>query len=242
MREVLQKVIAQSGLCSRHEAQKLIASGLVKLNNKTARLGDRATQEDLITVRGKKLTFTKDHVYIKLYKPVGVVSTTRSFEGEKNVFDIVKTKRALSIVGRLDKDSEGLLLLTDDGNLAYKLTHPKFNIDKVYRVILSHDLGRDKQEIKKKLEEISFNFRKGINIGQGDGVVKAERVKYLRGRSFEIILEEGKKRQIRRMFRGVGCHVERLIRVRIGTLTIGGISRGRWKHLGKDEISKLKKL
>lgn len=242
MKIVVQKLIAQSGLCSRHQAEKFIASGYVRLNGKTAKLGDRADEDDNLTVNGKKLKFTNSYTYIKVHKPAEVVSTNRSFPGEHNVFELVRTNKPLSIVGRLDKESEGLLLLTDDGDLAYKLTHPKFNIEKVYRVTLVHDLGKDKEEIKKKLEEITRAFKSGVNIGLGDGTVKAHRIKYLRGRSFEIVLDEGKKRQIRRMFRQVGCHVERLVRVRIGTLTIGGISRGRWKHLTKDEIFKLKNL
>ncbi len=242
MKIVIQKLIAQAGVSSRHQAEKLIASGRVKLNGKTAKLGDRADADDEVFVDRKPLRFTKEHTYIKLYKPEGFVSTTRSFPGEHNVLDIVRVQKPLAIVGRLDKESEGLIILTDDGELAYKLTHPKYNIRKVYVVTLSHDLGTTKEEIKKKLKEISDSFGKGIDIGRGDGTVKAERAKHLRGRTFEIVLEEGKKRQIRRMFRQVGCHVGRLVRVRIANVTVAGLSRGRWKYLTKEEIHKLKSV
>jgi 16S rRNA U516 pseudouridylate synthase RsuA-like enzyme len=134
MRIVIQKLIAQSGLCSRREAEKLVNDCRVKVNGKTAKLGERADQDDVITVNNKPLSFTKEHIYIKLHKPAGVVCTTRSFPGEQNVLDLVKVRATLSIVGRLDKESEGLVMLTNDGDLAYKLTHPKFGIDKVYVV------------------------------------------------------------------------------------------------------------
>lgn len=239
---VLQKLIALAGVCSRHAAEKLIASGLVLVNGKRAKLGDRANQDDRVLVNKKLLTFNKQKIYIKLHKPVDFVCTTRSFPGEKNVLNLIKTKEQLSIVGRLDKESEGLVLLTNDGDLAYKLTHPKFGVDKVYVVTLGHDLAETREDIKKRAKQIIEQFRHGIDIGLGDGLVKANRVKYLRGRTFEIILDEGKKRQIRRMFRKLNCHVAHLTRVRIGRVTISGLRKGGWKYLSKEEINKLKNL
>lgn len=240
---VIQKLVAAAGVASRHAAEKLIKDGRVKVNGRVARLGDRASEQDAVTVNGKPLAFTKDFVYIKLYKPVGVVSTTRSFPGEKNILELVNVQRQLAIVGRLDKDSEGLVLLTDDGDLAYKLTHPKFGVPKVYVVTLEHDID------KKKIKDIQMAFVAGVDIGtpfakasevKGREVVRAQRVKHMRGRTFEIVLQEGKKRQIRRMFRKMGCHVAKLIRVRIGRVTIGGLKRGEWKYLNKQEIQNLK--
>lgn len=242
MKIVIQKLIAQGGVASRHQAEKLIASGRVRLNGKTAKLGDRADEDDELLVDRKPLRFSKEHTYIKFYKPVGVVSTMKSFPSEQNILDFVKVHKPLAVVGRLDKESEGLMILTDDGDLANILTHPKYKVKKVYVITLSHDLGKTRDEIKKKLQEITTAFHKGVQIGNGDGVVKTERTKYLRGRSFEIVLGEGKKRQIRRMFRQVGCHVGRLVRVRIANVTIAGTSRGRWKYLTKEEIHKLKSL
>jgi len=237
MKIVLQKLIAQSGIASRHQAEKFISDGRVTVNGKKAKLGDRADETDYVQVSGKTLSFTKEHIYIKLNKPIGVVSTTRSFPGEQNVLDLVKVRRNLSIVGRLDKDSEGLVILTDDGDLAYKLTHPKFGVEKVYVVTISHDISD-----KKKISEVTDAFYRGINIGQGESRAKAKRFKHLRGRTFEIVLQEGKKRQIRRMFRFVGLHVAHLSRVRIAGVTVGGIRRGSWKYLTKEEIQKLKSL
>jgi pseudouridine synthase len=242
MKIVLQKLIASAGVCSRHEAEKLIAGGNVFVNSQRSKLGDRADETDSIMVNKKKLSFTKEFTYIKLHKPLEYVCTTKFFPGEKNIFDLVKIRKVLGIVGRLDKDSEGLVILTDDGDLAYHLTHPKFGVRKVYVVTLAHDLATNKPDEKKKIKEIIDKFYKGINIGNGDGVVRAEKIKHLRGRTFEVILEEGKKRQIRRMFRMLNCHVAKLVRVRIGSVTIGGVKRGEWKFLKKEEIIKLKNL
>lgn len=239
-KQVLQKLIASSGLCSRHEAEKLISSGRVILNNKVGKLGDRATADDLVLVNNKRLSFKKDFLYIKLNKPVGFICTTRVFSGEKNIFSLLKTKKVLSIVGRLDKDSEGLVILTDDGDLAYRLTHPKFGVKKVYVVTLGHDLASNKKEIKTRLAELVTKFKTGVDIGLGDGKVRALNLKHLRGRTFEVVLGEGKKRQIRRMFRRFDCHVKKLVRVRIGSVTIGGIKTGEWKYLTREEVEGLR--
>jgi len=242
MKIVLQKLIASSGICSRHEAEKMILSGRVILNNKTAKLGARADETDEIMVDHKKLVFKNNFIYIKLHKPAGYVCTTATFPGEKNIFSLLTTKKVLSIVGRLDKESEGLVILTDDGDLAYHLTHPKYGVKKVYVVTLSHDIGTDKTDPKKRIIDLIAKMKKGVNIGLGDGVVRAEQVKHLRGRTFEVVLGEGKKRQIRRMFRRLNCHVSRLVRVRIGSLSIGGVRRGEWKYISKEEVAKLREF
>ncbi len=239
---VLQKLLAGAGVASRRQAEALIKGGNVKVNGRLAKLGDRADESDDVRVRGKQLNFTKDFVYIKLNKPVGYVSTNRVFAGEKNVFELVKVRTPLSIVGRLDKDSEGLMLLTNDGDLANRLTHPKFGIEKIYVVTLKHDIGGDKKEEKNKIADIMQKFHDGIEVGLGDGIVKAERTKHLRGRTFEIALRQGKKRQIRRMFRRVGCHVDRLVRVRIGNVTIGRLRKGQWEQMKRAEVEKLKSI
>lgn len=239
---VIQKLLASAGVASRRQAEALIKGGNVRVNGKLVKLGDRAEESDDIRVRGKKVVFTKEFSYIKLNKPVGFVSTNRTFPGEQNVFELVKVRAPLVIVGRLDKDSEGLVLLTNDGDLANRLTHPKFGVEKVYVVTLKHDIGKDKKEEKVKIELINRRFKEGIDIGLGDGIVKVERVKHLRGRSFEVVLRQGKKRQIRRMFRQVGCHVDRLVRVRIGNVTIGRLRKGQWEQMKKAEIEKLKSI
>lgn len=237
---VVQKLLAAAGVGSRREAEALIKGGNVRVNGKIAKLGDRATEADDIRLRGKRIVFTKRAVYIKLNKPRDYVSTTRAFKGEKNVFELVRVPGPLSIIGRLDKDSEGLVLLSNDGELANRLTHPRYGVDKVYVVSLKHDLAADPKAVRAKAEEIEDRFREGVDIGQEDGVVQADRVKHLRGRSFEVVLRQGKKRQIRRMFRRLGCHVERLQRVRIAGVTIGRLRPGQWAFLTKEELRSLK--
>ncbi len=239
---VLQKFLSGAGVASRRQAEALIKGGNVKINGKMAKLGDRVDDNDDVRIRGQKINLINNFVYIKLNKPEDYVSTNRSFKGEKNVLELVRYSTPLTIVGRLDKDSEGLLFLTNDGELANKLTHPKFGVEKVYVVTLGHDIGKDKKEEKTKVAEIQEKFRAGIEIGMGDGVVKAERVKHLKGRSFEVVLRQGKKRQIRRMFRRLGFHVARLVRVRIGNVTIGRLRKGQWEHIKKSEVEKLKSL
>lgn len=233
---VLQKYLSAAGIVSRRQAEALIKGGNIKVNGKLAKLGDRVDEDDDVRIRNKKITFTNKSIYIKLNKPTGYVCTTRSFPGEKNVLDLVSKKVPLTIVGRLDKDSEGLVLLTNDGELAYTFTHPKFGIDKVYLVTLGQDISKDPKEEKKKIFEIKEQFVKGIDIGLGDGRVKAERMKHLRGRTFEVVLRQGKKRQIRRMFRQLGYRVAKLVRVRIGNITIGKLKKGEWEYIDKPLI------
>lgn len=233
---VLQKYLSSAGVASRRQAEALIKGGNIKVNGKMAKLGDRVDADDDVRVRNKKITFTNKLVYIKLNKPSGYVCTTRSFPGEKSVLELIPQKMPLTIVGRLDKDSEGLVLLTNDGELAYTFTHPKFGIDKVYLVTLGQDIAKDPKEEKKKIFEIREKFSKGIDIGLGDGVVKAERIKHLRGRTFEVVLRQGKKRQIRRMFRKLEYRVGKLVRVRIGTTTIGKLKKGEWEYIEKPPL------
>lgn len=237
----MQKLLAMAGVGSRREAEALIRGGNVKVNGRIAQPGDRATEEDDIRLRGRKLVFTKRAVYIKLNKPKDYVCTTRTFKGEKNVMELVRIPTPLTIIGRLDKDSEGLVLLSNDGELANRMTHPRYGVEKVYVVSLGHDIAGEgnRKEAQAKTEEIVERMLAGIEIGHGEGVVKAERVKHLRGRSFEVVLRQGKKRQIRRMFRRLGCHVEKLQRVRIGPIAIGRMRLGQWMHLTAEEVRRL---
>ncbi len=234
---VLQKFIADSGHCSRREAERLIREGKVRINNRTAELGMRANPRDKVFI-GKKKIFTKrENLYIILNKPVDYVCTNRHFEDEKNIFDLIALKERLFTVGRLDKNSRGLILLTNDGNIAEKLTHPRYEHEKEYYV-----------EVKKENlneEEIIRKFRKGVDIGEGDGYVRAKAIQYLGNNSFKIILTEGKKRQIRRMFRACACEVSDLVRTRIGSgegaIELGKLQPGEWKFLEEKDVKKLLK-
>ncbi|MDA3840547.1 MAG: pseudouridine synthase [Patescibacteria group bacterium] len=236
MKIVLQKYIADSGHCSRRQAEELIRSGKVSVNKKKAELGMRVGERDDVFIGNEKIGEKKEHIYIILNKPVGYVCTTKKFKGEKNVFDLVKTNERLFIVGRLDKDSQGLVLLTNDGDLAQEMTHPSFEHEKKY--IIEVDKAR------KDIQEIVKNFLKGVDIGRdpstssgrGDGIVWTKNAKHLGGKLFEIILVEGKKRQIRRMFATQGLEVKRLTRISLGKLKLSKLENGKWKNINKNQI------
>jgi len=139
MKEVLQKIIAASGIASRRGAEALIREGLVKLNGYTAKLGERADENDEIVVDGKRIQRSTRKVYIKLNKPMGYTCTNRYFKGEKNIYSLVDMPERLFAIGRLDKDSRGLVILTNDGEMTAKLTHAKFGSEKKYLVRVAPD-------------------------------------------------------------------------------------------------------
>lgn len=234
MKIILQKVIALSGHSSRRQAEKLIEAGRVKLNGRLAVPGDMADPEkDVISIRGKEIsTAATNKVYIKLNKPAGYTCTNRSFPGEKNIFELVKTPMRLFTVGRLDKNSRGLVLLTNDGELAQKLAHPKFEHEKIYEAKISSENTTGPVIAEKLL--------KGVDIGEGDGVVSAKAVQYLQKGRFIITLSEGKKRQIRRMFRSLGFPLVNIKRLNLGGLSLGRLPEGKWEELNADELQKLK--
>lgn len=223
MKIVLQKFIAQSGYCSRRNAEELIRQKKVFVNEKIVELGMKVDESDDVKIGKQKLSLSKEKIYIILNKPKGYTCTNRKFFSEKNVFDLVKTNERLFVVGRLDKDSRGLVLLTNDGDLALEMTHPRFEHEKEYiATIANHQLRITNNEIEGRI-------KRGVDIGEGDGVVKAKDVKYLGDNKFKIILTEGKKRQIRRMFKAVGCEIKDLVRVRIGDIELGNLAEGKYK-------------
>jgi len=168
-------------------------------------------------------------------KPVGYTCTNRRFAEEKNVFELLSEELrngpALHSVGRLDKDSSGLVLLTNDGALTQKITHPSFEHEKKYAVLLQ---GNKERDVKKIISQ----FENGIGVSE-IGIVRAKKVEYLGSDEFEIVLTEGKKRQIRRMFGEVGERVERLKRISIGSLELGELREGEFRKLEIEEIEKL---
>lgn len=242
MKEVLQKVIADSGLASRREAEKLIRNGLVKINGEIAVLGDRADAgRDLVLVNNKPLAKKAEKIYIKLNKPVGYTCTNRVFLGEHNIFELLPKGERLFSIGRLDKDSHGLVLLTNDGDLTQKLAHPRYQHEKIYEVLIDY---RTRQE-EKFLEigaghRLISNLIKGVDIGDGDGVVKAKRALYLQNNRFVITLSEGKKRQVRRMFFVLGYRVKDLKRTAFAGLKLADLKEGSWQKLSEQEINQLK--
>jgi pseudouridine synthase len=232
----LTKLIAENSPYSRRQAEKLIREGLVEIDNRPAKLGEKANSISTIRINGKKLIGTDKKVYIKLNKPGGYVCTNRFFKGEKNIFSLIDVSERLFSLGRLDKDSCGLIILTNDGNLTYKLTHPKFEHDKVYLVKLKNDSRLKENDFIKR---IIGNFKKGLNIGEKT-LAKAQDIKKIKETEFEIILSEGKKRQIREMFRVFGLEVEFLKRTDFAGIKLGNLKEGQWVNLTREEIEILK--
>ncbi len=241
--ERLQKIIAAAGIASRRKAEELITQGRVSVNGHTVtELGSKADlAADHIKVDGKLLRGAERHVYLLLNKPKGYVTTVSDPEGRPTVMDLVKNVHArIYPVGRLDWSSEGLLLLTNDGDLASKLTHASSHVPKTYLVKIA---GRATAEDIEKL-------RRGIRIGAKPGARRLEQIftapaqirltKDAENPWYEVTLIEGKNRQIRRMFEEVGHHVEKIKRVRYGPLTLD-VEPGQVRELHPREVSALRK-
>lgn len=235
----LQKFLADCGICSRRAAEKLITDGRVKIGPKPAVLGDKVPQNSTsVRVDGEQIFPRKrDNTYIMLYKPRGYVTTAKDELGRKCVAELVSKERVrLYPVGRLDKDSEGLLIMTNDGELANKLMHPKNHIPKTYRAIVKGAVSADVLRTLTNgvyLEELDYTTS-SADVEVHD--VKDDRTVLL------ITIYEGKNRQIRRMCEAVGLEVLRLKRERIGKLSIGTLKAGRYRRLSEKEISYLKTL
>ena len=238
--ERLQKLLSRAGIASRRQAEAWIAAGRVTVNGVPARLGDKADPDrDVIAVDGRPLADLPARLarkrYVMLHKPRGVVTTLRDPQGRPCVGDLCRRAglTGLHPVGRLDYDSEGLLLLTDDGELTFALTHPRHQVDKVYHVLVRGDLA---EERLRRLES-------GLLLE--DGPARAASARILRRRPgggwVEIVLREGRKRQVRRMCRAVGWEVRRLVRVAIGPLRLGRLAPGRWRHLRPGEVAALRR-
>jgi len=232
MKMILQKIIAASGYSSRRHAEELIRNGQVKVNGVMALIGEQADSiNDKITINGRLISSSEEKIYIMLNKPLGYTCTNRRFAGEKNIFDLVNLPTRLFTVGRLDKDSRGLILLTNDGDLTQKLSHPKFEHQKEYEVKVRDEVVNPEMVLKK--------IQSGVDIGDGDGIVRAVGAKYLQNDLFVITLNEGKKRQIRRMFSVLGTRVVDLKRISISGLVLGDLPEGKWDYLTTEEINNL---
>lgn len=233
MMERLQKIIAHAGICSRRKAEEYIAAGRVKVDGKTvSRPGLKvAPQQAVITVDGKPLREEKK-VYILLHKPRGYVTTLSDPQGRPIVTDLLpEIKERLFPVGRLDLDSEGALLMTNDGTLANRVLHPRFEVKKTYQATVR---GFPKKADLQRLEQ-------GIVL---DGTKTwPARLRVLKKKKdaavLEIIIHEGKKRQVRKMFQAVGYPVLRLKRMAYGGLQLGNQPEGAYRFLGKNELKKL---
>lgn len=231
--ERLQKVMARRGVASRRKCEELIQAGRVTVNGKIVReLGAKVSAGDRISVDGWEFKEDAPRVYILLNKPKGYVTTASDPEGRKTVLDLLSgIQDRVFPVGRLDYDTEGLLLLTNDGELSFALTHPKYGVDKTYTARV---WGVPSES---KLQELS----RGIMLE--DGITAPAKVKLLsRGRQSEvqISIHQGKKRQVRRMLQAVGHRVVSLRRIRFGPLNLGGLPLGSFRHLTRQEVAALK--
>jgi len=241
MKIALQKVIAMSGLASRREAEKMIRVGRVKINGRPALLTDKVDQKiDVVTVSGKPLPKQQALIYLKLNKPVGYTCTNRIFVGEKNIFSLVPLKQRLFSIGRLDKNSQGLIILTNDGSLAQSLAHPRFKQEKVYEVRIIVPGGKELDY--KDTQGIEKFLLSGANIGEGDGWAKVKKIKYLKNNRFMITLSEGKKRQIRRLLALKNLAVADLKRISFAGIELDALALGAWEYLNEDELGKLKSI
>lgn len=232
----LQKVLAQAGIASRRASEDLIAAGRVSVNGQPVTTpGFKVDpRQDIITVDGQPLARQVEQpVYVLLNKPRGVLSAARDERGRRTVLDLVDLPQRLFPVGRLDLYSEGLILLTNDGELTAKLTHPRYEIEKEYHVLVS---GRP------STPTLAQWRRGGVEVeGKPVGRAVVEKLKEEGDNTWlRLILTEGRKREIREVARTLGHPVKQLIRVRMGPLKLGHLKPGKWRHLTAAEVQRLK--
>jgi 23S rRNA pseudouridine2605 synthase len=230
----INKYLSDSGAASRRSSDALIKEGRIKVNGKPAEIGQDVKEQDVVTLDGVKLNPIKKRVYLMFNKPKGCICSKSDEKGRKTVYDYIDFKERLVSVGRLDYDSEGLLILTNDGSLVNYLTHPSHEIPKTYHVKVEGEV----------LESDLANLRAGVVI---DGVktsrAKLKLIEFKDNISrFEMTIYEGRNRQIKKMFETAGKEVIFLKRVSIGDLRLGGLSRGTYRELSDAEVAYLKKL
>ena len=232
----LQKVLAEIGLASRRQAEEMIRQGRVTVNGRAARIGEKVDpSRDHIKVDGRRVALPSEKLYLLLHKPKNTVTTLEDPEGRPTVLSLVKEKRArLFPVGRLDYDAEGFLLLTNDGNLAHRLSHPSFRIPRTYRVKVK---GKPSPEEIRKLS-------RGISLE--DGPTAPCRITFLRETRenawMEMTLREGRNRQVKRMWEKMGYPVLKLKRVSFAGLALGNLQPGEYRALGPKELEKIRRM
>ena len=229
----LQKMLADSGVASRRKAEELIQRGKVKVNGHVAQIGDKVNPKtDHITVGGRKVAVSRQYYYIMLHKPRGYVSTMQDEMGRKCVAELVRDVPArVYPVGRLDRDSEGLLLMTNDGEFANMIMHPSKHVPKTYRVTVRPEISEEQLALMNAGMEID-----GVKTAPADAwVIHREPGRVV----LEIILKEGRNRQIRKMCEQVGVEVARLKRTAIGPVKLGMLQPGKWRPLTPEEVRRL---
>ncbi|MBT8341127.1 MAG: rRNA pseudouridine synthase [Desulfatitalea sp.] len=220
----LQKWLSEAGVCSRRQGETYIQDGRVKVNGRRITLlGSKIDPtRDRVEVDGRSVAARTETLYVALHKPKGYVTSCRH-DGQKVVLDLVDLPTRIFPIGRLDKDTTGLLLLTNDGPLHHQLSHPSFDHEKEYEVLLREPI--DDAQLRQLAEGVRIDGRK----------TRPTQVKRLSGRRFCIILQEGRNRQIRRMVRRLGHHVKRLKRVRVAHIRLGNLPEGTWRFLTSAE-------
>lgn len=229
MTERIQKLMAAAGLCSRRTAEEWIAAGRVIVNGRIARVGDKADPDrDTVLVDGSPLRGAAQHVYLMLHKPRGYVTTLSDERGRRTAAELVADcGTRVYPVGRLDRDSEGLLLFTNDGQLTHALLHPSHQVDKTYIVSVTG------------AEDGSAERLAAVDKLDGESIVPAQVEELHRSGTaaeYQVVIHQGKKRQIRRMCAAAGLEVTRLCRVAEGGLRLGGLPPGKWRYLTEEEL------
>ena len=224
----INKYIASCGVCSRRKAEEYVLSGRVKVNDIIIKdLAYKVKEEDIIKIDDNIINKEEKKVYIMLNKPKGYVTTSHEQFGRKSVLDLIDEDVRVYPIGRLDMYTEGLLLLTNDGNFANKLMHPKNKIDKKYIVTSKEKITQNQKEL----------LESGVNIG--DYITRPAKVNILTNNQFEIIISEGKNRQVRRMCEAVRVNLTNLKRIQIGNINLGNLQTGKYRYLSDEEIKSI---
>lgn len=232
----LQKHLSSCGIASRRKAEELIEQGKVRVNGRIATLGDKVDpKRDKVSVRGKTVVPVTQKIYIMLHKPRGYVTTLSDEFDRKNVSDLVKDVGVKVFpVGRLDRDSEGLLIMTNDGELANIITHPSSHVNKTYRVTVGGAVDDD--QIKNLCDGVTIDGKKTLPCDVFVIERRADRT------VLSFIIQEGRNRQIRKMCAAVGLDVLRLKRVEIAGVKLGGLKPGSWRELNERELTRLESI
>lgn len=221
----INKYIAHSGYTSRRKADELIFKGKVKLNGQTIKEpGIQVNDNDLVEIDGKNLSIEKKF-YIKLYKPIGFITSNFDPYNEKDLNDLVDIDKRFFAAGRLDKDSEGLLIITNDGEFTNNLIHPKFKLDKEYIVKVDSRLSKNQEN----------EFENGLDIGNGEKTSDAK-IEYLGNNIYKVIIHQGYNRQIRRMFKVLGKKVNSLKRIKIGKISLSDLKEKEYRYFDSEEL------
>lgn len=231
MQDRIQKILAARGVASRRKAEEMIKAGRVCCNGRICRLGESADPDkDAITIDGMLLPDANKKVYLMLYKPRGFVTTLSDEKGRKNAAQLIDCGCRVYPVGRLDMDSEGLLLFTNDGDFAYALMHPKHEVQKTYRVIVTGYTAEKLAQLKLPVTLDGYTIRTPEVFLEREEKGNA---------SILVTIHEGRNRQVRRMCAMAGMTVRRLIRISEGSITLGTLEKGAWRYLTEKEIESL---